>query len=257
MPVTACDISNGPYNGNIYVNWSDQRNGTNDTDIWICRSTDGGHTWSDPLRVNDDSPGKQQFFTWMAIDQTNGYIYIVFYDRRNYEDNRTDVYLALSSDGGQTFSNHKISETPFTPTAGIFFGDYINIAAHNNVIRPIWTRMDQNNLSLWTAIVEPGLFTDVREINQIIKYDNTDNLKVHPNPFNSQAIINYHLEDDETVVIKVCDVLGKEIELLFVGHQTKGDHQAVWNAENMPSGVYIVRMVFNGITKSKKVILTK
>ena len=34
--------------------------------------------------MNNDPPGKQQFFTWMAIDQSNGYLYVVFYDRRAY-----------------------------------------------------------------------------------------------------------------------------------------------------------------------------
>ena len=33
FPVTTCDISGGPNNGTIYINWSDQRNGTDDTDI--------------------------------------------------------------------------------------------------------------------------------------------------------------------------------------------------------------------------------
>ncbi|NOX84644.1 MAG: exo-alpha-sialidase, partial [Chlorobi bacterium] len=42
LPITCCDISDSPYNGTIYVNWSDQRNGTDNTDIWISKSTDGG-----------------------------------------------------------------------------------------------------------------------------------------------------------------------------------------------------------------------
>lgn len=62
FPVTTCDISGGPNNGTIYINWSDQRNGSDDTDIWFIKSTDGGNTWSSVKRVNDDPPGKHQFF---------------------------------------------------------------------------------------------------------------------------------------------------------------------------------------------------
>jgi len=40
MPVTCCDLSNGPNRGTIYINWSDQRNGTDDTDVWLVKSTD-------------------------------------------------------------------------------------------------------------------------------------------------------------------------------------------------------------------------
>ncbi|MGE5423725.1 MAG: hypothetical protein ACM3N9_00090, partial [Syntrophothermus sp.] len=93
LPVTCCDLSNSPYRGNVYVNWSDQRNGTMDTDIWFKKSSDGGNTWSELKRVNNDTTGHQQFFTWMTVDQITGYIYIVFYDRRNYTNNETDVYL--------------------------------------------------------------------------------------------------------------------------------------------------------------------
>jgi len=155
LPITVCDLSNGLYHGNIYINWTDQRNGESDTDVWMLKSTDGGNTWSNLKRVNDDPPGKQQFFTWMAVDQVTGYLWFVWYDRRNYSDNTTDVYMAVSTDGGETFVNFMVSETPFVPTSNVFFGDYNNISAHNNVIRPIWTRLHQGQLSVWTAIAEP------------------------------------------------------------------------------------------------------
>ncbi|MCB9267106.1 MAG: exo-alpha-sialidase [Lewinellaceae bacterium] len=155
MPITATDLSEGPNKGAIYVNWSDQRNGADDTDIWLASSSDGGQSWSDPVRVNDDPPGKQQFFTWMDIDQTTGILYFVFYDRRAYNDERTDVYLAWSADGGRSFTNRRISEKPFIPSAGVFFGDYNDISAHAGRVRPIWTRMEEGGgLSVWTALVE-------------------------------------------------------------------------------------------------------
>lgn len=155
MPVTCCDLSNSAYHGTIYINWSDQRNGTSDTDIWIVKSTDGGNTWSLPKRVNDDPAGRQQFFTWMAVDPVTGYIYIVFYDRRNYTNNQTDVYLAVSKDGGNTFDNMRISSAPFTPNSSQFFGDYTNISAYNNIVRPIWgTLSGSNTKAIYTAIID-------------------------------------------------------------------------------------------------------
>lgn len=156
MPVLLCDLSDGPARGTLYLNWSDQRNGKTDTDIWFAKSSDKGNTWSAPKRVNDDGWGKHQFLSWMTIDQTTGYIYVVFYDRRNYKDLQTDVYLAYSTDGGESFINQRISETPFTPSALAFFGDYNNIAAHGGRICPIWTRMDNGKTSVWTAVIEEG-----------------------------------------------------------------------------------------------------
>jgi hypothetical protein len=150
LPITAVDRNTNT----IYINWTDQRNGENDTDVWLVKSTDGGETWSKPKRVNDDKSGKQQFLSWLTIDQTDGTLYTVFYDRRNYNDISTDVYIAYSTDGGETFINKKISETPFKPSAFNFFGDYNNISAHNGIVRPIWTRADGFRLSVWTALVD-------------------------------------------------------------------------------------------------------
>ena len=153
LPITMCDISNSPYNGNIYIGWSDQRNGTSNTDVFIVKSTDGGNTWSSPLKVNDDATTRHQFFTWMTIDQSTGHIWAVFYDRRNTTGDATDVYVAKSTDGGDTFENFKVSESSFTPASWVFFGDYINIAANNGKIIPIWMRADVSNLSVWVAHV--------------------------------------------------------------------------------------------------------
>lgn len=154
LPVTICDLSKSTYNGTIYVNWADQRNGITDTDIWLIKSTDHGKSWSQPKRINTDDSKKHQFLTWLTIDQTTGYLYSVFYDRRAYSDNQTDVYLAVSKDGGENFENYKISESPFTPNPKIFFGDYTNISVHNGVIRPIWTRLHQGKISVLTALLD-------------------------------------------------------------------------------------------------------
>jgi hypothetical protein len=154
MPVLVCDLSNGPNRGTLYVNWSDQRQGEKDTDIFLAKSTDGGKSWTTPMRINNDKAGKQQFFSWLAIDQTNGFLYCVYYDRRAYDDERTDVYVAVSQTGGKTFKNLKVSKEPFKPNKLVFFGDYNNISAHDGIVRPIWTRMDKGALSVWTAIMD-------------------------------------------------------------------------------------------------------
>ncbi len=157
-PVIGCDMSYGEYHGTIYVNWADQRNGENNTDIWLSKSTDRGNTWTEPLRINDDEVtmmGRHQCYNRMAVDPVTGYIYIVFYDRRNHDDLKTDVYLAVSTDGGETFKNEKISEQPFEPDPDIYMGDYINIAAYGGFIRPIWTVQENGKLKLLMAIINP------------------------------------------------------------------------------------------------------
>ncbi len=165
MPITACDISMSPHRGSIYINWSDQRNGADNTDIFFTRSTDGGLSWDPPLKVNSDTGAHQQFFTWMAVDPTSGHIYIVYYDRRNTSGDFTDVYLSRSTDGGSTFSDEVISDSSFLPRSSVFFGDYTNITAYRGRVYPIWMRLDTTVLSVWTAP-----FTDLEQ----------QSLSVHP-----------------------------------------------------------------------------
>lgn len=152
LPILKCDISGGSNNGTLYLNWCDRRNG--DTDVFLLKSTDGGETWSKEIKVNQDDSNKEQFFTWMDIDQSNGFLYFVYYDRRNYSDTQTDVYISVSRDGGKTFSDTRISKSPFVANPVLFFGDYLNIAAVNGVIRPIYPKMDKGKISLWVTLIE-------------------------------------------------------------------------------------------------------
>ena len=154
LPITMCDISNSPYRGNVYVVWSDQRNGATDTDIFMAKSTNGGNTWSAPIKVNDDNTARHQFFVWSTIDLSTGHLWFVFYDRRNTTGSATDVFVAKSTDGGTTFENFKVSESSFTPTSSVFFGDYTNIAAWNGKIYPIWMRLQGGQLSVWIVKIQ-------------------------------------------------------------------------------------------------------
>ncbi len=209
LPVTCCDLSRSTFRGTIYVNWTDQRNGTDDTDVWIAKSTDGGNTWSHPLRVNDDPPGKQQFLSWMTIDGANGNIYIVFYDRRNYEDRNTDVYVARSTDGGETFENIQISESPFYPSTNAFFGDYTNITSYNDQVRPIWTRLQNGNLSMWTAIMD--VTVGMEEVVESIPFTLQQN---YPNPFRETTYLSYKVMKQSEITLIVFDMFGRQVAVL-------------------------------------------
>ncbi len=129
MPVSAVDLSQGPFRGSIYVNFVDERNG--DTDVFLIASRDSGATWSDPVRVNGDplGNGRDQFFSWMAIDPADGSINIAYYDRGQTDGVRTGVTLARSQDGGRSFAHWAVPIEPFAPNPDVFFGDYLGIDA--------------------------------------------------------------------------------------------------------------------------------
>jgi len=256
MPVTKCDLSGGPNHGTIYINYADQRNGTDDTDIWLTKSTDGGETWSESVRVNDDPEGKHQFFTWMDIDQTNGYLYFVFYDRRNYSDNNTDVYMAVSRDGGESFINFKVSESPFLPNESVFFGDYNNVSAHNNVVRPIWTRLHEGQIRVYTAIVN----TDIVGLENEKAYTPFTLEQNYPNPFSQSTYLAFKLHKPVKISLRVYDVYGRLSATLFENELRKaGKYIEHFNATsyNLSSGVYYFSLISGNKTLKKKMLFLK
>lgn len=250
LPFTFCDLSNGPYKGTIYINYSDHKNGVADGDIWVISSTDKGTTWSEPVRVNNDVPGKEQFMSAMTIDQVTGYVYVVFYDRRNFATGvNTDVYMAVSKDGGKIFYNYKINATTFNPSANVFFGDYISISAHNNVIRPMWTQLSGSTLSVYTAIVNPvilGIY-DAR-INAL------NLMQAAPNPLTTETNIEFELTEKLNLTIQLINSEGKVLTLLADNKEyISGRHAINLNAHqlNLIPGTYFV--AFYGDEKSSYV----
>jgi hypothetical protein len=132
-------IAIDPKSKRLYVAWSDYRNG--DLDIFCLSSADGGRTWTQAMRVNNDDVhnGAEQFFQWLAVDPTDGTVNLLFYDRRGDPRNRKQiVVLARSSDGGRSFANYAWTEEPFE-AGDVFFGDYTAIAAFGGRVYGAWT----------------------------------------------------------------------------------------------------------------------
>ncbi len=255
MPVTCCDISTSPYRGHIYIAYSDSA-GPSDHDIKFVKSTNGGLNWTSPLRVNNDAAGKEQFFPWMTVDQKNGHIYIVFYDRRNYSNSATDVYVAKSTNGGSTFTNFVISESPFVPVGSVFFGDYTNITAYNGRVRPIWARLQGNSISVLTAIIDfsSGVNTNGNTMPSEFKLEQN-----FPNPFNPSTQINYSVKERSFVNLTVYNLLGKEIAILVNDYKPAGNYAINFDISgyNMPSGIYFYKLTAGKYSETKKMIVTK
>lgn len=124
------DRSGGPFHGDVYILWSDDRNDR--CDIIFARSRDGGVTWQSGIRVNDDSTSNNacQWMPSMSV-APNGRIDVVWYDTRDdlvaLPESR--LYYAYSEDGGDTWSPNKLLSESFATTIGYpsqsKIGDYI------------------------------------------------------------------------------------------------------------------------------------
>ncbi len=158
LPAFAVDATRGT----LYISWADERSG--DADIVLVRSTDGGQTWSAPVRVNDDAPGNgaDQFQPQLAV-APNGVVSVMFFDRRVDPNNLlVDVYLAQSTDGGQTFHpNVRVTDVSSDPAVDApvpddgshvtFFGDYQGLAVDDHFAHVFWNDTRTGSQEIFTA----------------------------------------------------------------------------------------------------------
>jgi hypothetical protein len=79
----------------------------------------------------------------------------------------------------------------------------------------------------------------------------------YPNPFNPTTTFRYSIPQTSKVVIKVYDILGKEVATLMDEEKSVGTYELTWNAENLPSGVYFYQLKAGEFVNTKKMVLLK
>jgi hypothetical protein len=139
--------------GHVYVAHADYAAGN--ADIKFVRSTDGGATWSVPIRVNARAQD-DQFFQWMDVSGS-GRLWICYYDQSWNEANWLDVSCSSSTDGGVSFSDAKRMTTVSSNPAddgfgGSFIGDYNGLAVlSDRNPRPLWTDTRTGNAEAFVS----------------------------------------------------------------------------------------------------------
>jgi len=78
-----------------------------------------------------------------------------------------------------------------------------------------------------------------------------------PNPFNPITKIRYSVPQSSSVIIKVFDLLGNEIETLVNEERDIGTYEITWYAEQLPSGVYFYQIKAGEYVNTKKMLLLK
>jgi photosystem II stability/assembly factor-like uncharacterized protein len=79
----------------------------------------------------------------------------------------------------------------------------------------------------------------------------------YPNPFNVTTTIHFTLPKQGIAALKVYNVLGQEVETLVDESLQAGEHKVQWTADEMASGTYLIRLSYEGYSKTQKVILLK
>ncbi len=78
-----------------------------------------------------------------------------------------------------------------------------------------------------------------------------------PNPFNPATTIKFSVPKSGIVMLKVFDVTGREVASLVNGELNAGTYKSEFNASQLGSGIYFYKLVGDGFTETKKMILIK
>jgi hypothetical protein len=79
----------------------------------------------------------------------------------------------------------------------------------------------------------------------------------YPNPFNPATTIPFELQQPGEVVLKVYNSLGQEVATLVEERMSAGQHKITFNASDLPSGMYIYRLQYNGNVAQKRMVFVK
>ncbi|MBI4546568.1 MAG: T9SS type A sorting domain-containing protein [Ignavibacteriae bacterium] len=79
----------------------------------------------------------------------------------------------------------------------------------------------------------------------------------YPNPFNPRTLLRFEVTGSRFVTLKVYDVFGREISTLLSERVPHGQYEIEWNAIDFPSGVYYYRLMTDGFTVTKPMMLLK
>ena len=133
----------------------------------------------------------------------------------------------------------------------------------NNLGYALWPSwgMVRNDMGAYggPGAIEWRIITDVNEILQFTNKIPTafKLLQNYPNPFNPSTKIKYLVNSLQKVILKVYDLLGREIATLVDEEKPAGTYVLTWNAANLPSGVYFYQLKAGNYIETKKMVLLK
>lgn len=216
--IHAKSMSN-PFSDTIYV----AGHIAGDTGV-VAKSTNSGETWTKSFLA----PFKSRLRKLYAVD--NSMVYAV-----------GDTGLIVStSNGGANWTIHN-SGTRKRLNGVAFINKDTGFAAGDSGLV----------LKTYTGGTT-GVSNEITDIpDSFMLYQN------YPNPFNPSTVIKFSLPKSSYVTLKVFDRLGKEISTLANEKKSIGAYQYVFNAVNIPSGVYFYTLQSDDYTETKKMILLK
>jgi len=225
-------------------NWIEQTSGTV-RHLWGVYLVDANTGWAVGVRgtiLHTTDAGNN----WIAqtADTTYGFGEIYFTDDNNgwIVGSDPDNGIVLhTTDGGNTWNSQNTGTT--NGLMSIYFTDADTGWAVGNIGTILHTTTGG------TGIIEDNNFTEVPA-----NFNLTQNI---PNPFSHTTTIRFSLPRAEYVILKVYNIIGQEVVTLVDSKLEAGEHKVVFNAQNLPDGVYLYQLNAGNLIQIKRCVVLK
>jgi hypothetical protein len=171
----------------------------------------------------------------------------------NYSDAMSyDLHIRIASFNGQKIFEH--SAIPMEQNSG-------------HQIVPDWNDLQNEPVKILIDLgndgtIDDSIFvknqaTNVEDEGSLITPDEYNLAQNYPNPFNPTTTITFTLPKQDLVVLKVYNILGQEVATLINEVRNAGRYSKIFDASQLPSGVYIYKLTAGSFTESRKMILLR
>ena len=237
----ATDPNSGPGSETVYVLCSVNPPGGDPLDVKFARSTDGGVTWSSPVRVNDDTSNNWQWFGTMSVSPS-GRIDVIWLDTRDNSGTlMSSLYYSNSTDGGVTWSPNERLSDAFDPQLGwpqqAKMGDYYHMVSDDEGFRLAWTA---------TFNGEEDVYFGRKLLSTAAVAEGTPRARVllrsAPNPFHDVSTLHYEVPQDAFVTLGIYDAAGRNVATLVSEYREAGSYQTELDGHGLADGIYMCRL---------------
>lgn len=226
---------------NLHIGWQEYRDGN--AEIYYKRSTDAGISWESDIRLTNNSA----FSYYPSFAVSGSIVHVVWQD---FRDGNWEMYYKASLNAGVNWG----SDTRLTNNPADSYSPSVAISGF--IVHAVWHDNRDGNNEIYYKRDPSGNPTGIENTNS----ENPSSYSLqqnYPNPFNPTTRVSFSLPSVSQVSLKVYDVMGREVQTLVNERLQSGTYETTFDGSGLNSGVYFYKIIADGFTDTKRMILVK